>query len=160
MPRPGIRLLLDENLSPKVARALHELGYRVEAVQDAAGLGKQASDEQVLAVARQRSQVIVTVNLDMVLICIEAEEPVIWVDPKRKKGLTYPEMVLRFFEGIESWDRLIKAGHVLHALKTKDELLTFEEAHRRVLARIAKQRAAARKRQAKRQKPGQTELLG
>lgn len=140
MARPRLRLLIDENLSPRIARALVALGYNVEAVHDAADLGVATPDDRILEIAKQRNQVIVTLNLDMVLICIEAEESVIWVDPKRKKGLTYEEMVVRFFEGVPRWERLVKGGTVLHALKTKDEVLSFEQAQRRVLARMAKQR--------------------
>jgi predicted nuclease of predicted toxin-antitoxin system len=95
LARPRLRLLIDENLSPRIARALHELGYNVEAVHDADGLGVASPDGLILDVARRRNQVVVTINLDMVLICVEAQEPVIWVDPKRKKSLTYEEMVVR-----------------------------------------------------------------
>ncbi len=138
--------MIDENLSPRIARALGALGYNVEAVHDAADLGVATPDDRILEIAKQRNQVIVTLNLDMVLICIEAEESVIWVDPKRKKGLTYEEMVVRFFEGVPRWERLVKGGTVLHALKTKDEVLSFEQAQRRILARIAKQRRRATQR--------------
>lgn len=143
MARPRLRLLIDENLSPRIARALHALGYHVEAVHDAPNLGVATADQRILEVAKERNQVIVTVNLDMVLICVEAEESVIWVDPKRKKGLTYEEMVVRFFEGVPLWERLVAPGVVVHALKTKDEVLSFDQAQRRVLARLAKHRRVA-----------------
>ena len=155
MPRPTLRLLLDENLSPRIARALYELGYAVEAVQAAPGLGKATPDEDVLRVARERKQVVVTINFDMVLLCIDAREPVVWVDPKRKRALTYEEMVVFFFEGIPVWGSLLDQGDVLHALKTKNEMLTFAEARRRVLARLAKQRAARQRAALRKADPNQ-----
>jgi hypothetical protein len=160
LARPRLRLLIDENLSPRIARSLHELGYHVEAVHDAKGLGagKAIPDERILEIAKERNQVMVTINLDMVLICIEAEEPAIWVDPRRKRSLTYPEMVVRFFEGVPHWDRLVEPGVVVHALKTKDEVLTFEQARRRVLDRIAKKRRAARRVAQRRADPNQEPL--
>jgi predicted nuclease of predicted toxin-antitoxin system len=158
--RPQLRLLIDENLSPRIARALHELGYRVEAVHDAEGLGAGdgVPDEKVLEIAKQRKQVIVTINLDMVLICIEAGEPVIWIDPRRRRSLTYAEMVIRFFEGVPKWEHLVGPDVVVHALKTKDEVLSFADARRRLLDRIAKQRRAVRHRSRRQPDPNQGEL--
>lgn len=157
MPRPRLRLLIDENLSPRIARALAQLGFDVEAVQDCEALGKSASDVDVLAYAAQHRRVIVTINFDMVLICAEARQRVIWIDPKRKRSLTYEEMVVRLFQGVSVWEPLLEDPVIIHARKTMDQVLTFEEAGRAAHRRMERQRVAQRRR-ARRANPDQGQL--
>jgi predicted nuclease of predicted toxin-antitoxin system len=157
--RPQLRLLVDENLSPRIARALSELGYQVQSVHEAEGLGASQAigDPRILEVATRRRQTIVTVNIDMALLCVEAEESVIWIDPRRRAQFSYAEMVVRFFQGVPVWEDLLANADVIHAMKTRDEVLSFDEARTRLLRRLARQRQARRHASKQRQVAGQVE---
>ena len=159
MARPGVRLLFDELLPHSVARALRELGIRASHVGhegDGAPI-RGSSDEMVLAHARRTNQVVVTSNLDMVLLCAELLEPVIWIDP-RGRQLRRTELVPLVFTRVEDWQRLLAdAGDpvCIHVLRTKTEVLALERAQHLVIQRM--RRLAARKRaRAKRPAMGAT----
>ncbi|MBV8984246.1 MAG: DUF5615 family PIN-like protein [Acidimicrobiia bacterium] len=149
-----MRLLFDELLPAKVARALRALGFRVSYVgadednQPARG----SSDEEVLAHAQKTNQVVVTYNHDMLLLCAERNETVIWID-SRGRQLRFPAMARLAFDGIEEWERMIAAANepiCVHALRTKNETLTLDRAAHLVHQRIRKLKARERKRQRER----------
>lgn len=105
--RGGIRLLFDENLPWRVASALRELRLNVSYVGDAsaspASPSRGSSDEVVLDHAARANQTTVTSNLDMVLLCVECRQPVIWIDP-RGRQLRREDLVLLVFKNIRDWD--------------------------------------------------------
>ena len=95
---PRCRLLFDENLPWRVASALRELGYKVSYVgneQDGAP-PRGSSDRTIIDHARTTNQVVVTSNHDMILLCLEQPQPVIWLDPHGRK-ITRDEMVILVF---------------------------------------------------------------
>lgn len=107
-------------------------------------------DEDVLDHARKTNQVVVTSNHDMIMLCAEVGESVIWLDP-RGRQLRREEHVVLAFTNIVEWQRLLhQAGApvCVRAMRTKNEVLTLERAsalaERRVRALRARRRRRAR----------------
>ena len=105
----------------------------------------------MLAHARKTNQVVVTSNHDMILLCAEEHEPVIWIDP-RGRQLRRTEFVPLVFGRIEEWHKLLAEADepiCVHVLRTKTEVLTLERAKHLVLQRMrrlqARKRAVPRK---------------
>lgn len=106
MPRSDVRFLFDEDLPHVVARALRELGFNTSHVgskPDKAPV-RGSIDEVVLGHARSTGQIVVTSNHDMILLCAEQGESVVWIDP-RGKQYRRSEMVVLCFKGSEDWER-------------------------------------------------------
>lgn len=102
--RPKVRLLFDEDASPKVARALRELDFRVEHVGGAEQPTKGSTDREVLDHALRTGQIVVTRNLDMVMLCAERNVSVVWLDRQRRvKELTLDQQAALAFAGIAQW---------------------------------------------------------
>jgi predicted nuclease of predicted toxin-antitoxin system len=146
--RPDLRLLFDEALSPRVARALRELGFRVSHVgaESDGSPARGSSDELVLHHARSTGQVVATINLDMILLCAEEDESVLWLDP-RGRQLRFEDQVVLFFQGMQRWQAQFEEidGPVcLRVRRSRSEVLTLDEASR--LARQRLKRLEARKR--------------
>jgi hypothetical protein len=143
-----IRLLFDELYSPRVARALYELKFHAYHVGGEGQPPRGSSDRDVLAHARTQHQTIVTFNLDMIMLCAEELESVIWVDP-RGRGFTRIDMVHRAFSGIEEWEALLQAAVepvCLRVLKTKTIALDLPTAYQMADTRLRKLRALPRRR--------------
>ncbi len=156
--RPTIRLLFDENLPWRVAAALRILELPVSHIGDDSASppspGRGSSDETVLSHAENASQLIVTSNLDMILLCLERGQSMIWIDP-RGEHLRRAELVLIVFKGIDDWsERLAAIGEpvCLRAMRTRTNTLTLGEAGRLARGRMSNIAARARFRQ-KRPKP-------
>ncbi|MGI9032602.1 MAG: DUF5615 family PIN-like protein [Acidimicrobiales bacterium] len=110
-----------------------------------------SSDEGVLAHAKKTNQVVVTSNHDMILLCAEQTESVIWIDP-RGRQLKRTEFVPLVFNRVEEWEKLLGEAHgpmCVRVLRTKTEVLTLERARRLVVQRMrrlqARKRSKARK---------------
>ena len=98
-----------------------------------------------------RCSVVVTSNHDMILLCAEENEPVIWIDP-RGRQLTRTQLVPLVFNRVEDWQsRLAQESDpvCIHVLRTKTETLALERARHLVLQRMrrlqARKRAQAKK---------------
>ena len=140
--------------SAQTAQALAILGFRVTHVgeqgEDIPPLG--APDEVVLAHAKSRNKVILTNNYDLLLLCAEQGESVIWLDP-RGPDLRLTQIVVRCFENIEEWESLFAQANgavCVRSMKTKNDVLGLDRAARVAERRMAQQRrrtrAAARRR--------------
>jgi predicted nuclease of predicted toxin-antitoxin system len=150
--RPKLRLLWDEQLSVPVAKALRELGFNVTWVgstvhQDVPPKG--ASDEQVIAFAAKTNQVIVTSNHDMMLLCHEANQRFVWIDP-RGRQLSREQQVVLCFSQIARWEEILgdDTEVCVRALRTKASPITSSEAFRLAERRF---KAIQRKRRARQQ---------
>jgi predicted nuclease of predicted toxin-antitoxin system len=148
-------LLFDELLSWRVARALRELGIRASHVghEDDKAPARGSDDAAVLDHARTTNQVVVTSNHDMILLCAEENEPVIWIDP-RGRQLKRTEFVSLVFGRVEEWQALLSAADepiCVHVLRTKTEVLKLERARHLVVQRM--RRLQARKRIRRRSSP-------
>lgn len=151
--RAGVRLLFDENLPWRVASALRELEFSVSFVGDdhasPASPARGSSDEDVLSQAAGANQIIVTSNLDMILLCVERRQRVIWIDP-RGRQLRREDLVLLVFRQVSDWTERLGAATepvCLRAMRTKTETLDLHEAGRRVrnrMSRISRKRARTR----------------
>ena len=150
--RARIRLLFDENLPSRVASALWELGFYVSYVGDKGDGSNRpvspvrgSSDEVVLSYATRVSQTIVTSNLDMILLCVESGQQVIWID-LRGGQLRLEQLVLLVFKNIDDWAERLDTANMpvcLRAMRTKTETLQLDEAGRRArnrMSRISRQR--------------------
>jgi hypothetical protein len=135
--------------------ALRVLGYNASWVgNDADGAPiTGSSDEDVLGHAKRTGQVVVTSNHDMILLCAEQEESVVWLDP-RGRQFKRDEQVVLVFRTAADWESLLAAATepvCLRALRTKTEILTLDRA-----AHLVQQRMrviAARKRRQAKAKP-------
>jgi predicted nuclease of predicted toxin-antitoxin system len=137
VPRLAVQLLFDEAVSARVARALAELGFRVSHVGGPGQPARGCDDATVIAAARRSNQVIVTSNADMVVLCAEEGESVIWLDP-RDRDITFEAQTFLFLRQLRDWDREVRnaAGPVcIQAQKTACRVMSLGEA-----ARIARLR--------------------
>ena len=132
-----------------VARALRELGFNTSHVgskPDKAPV-RGSIDEVVLGHARSTGQIVVTSNHDMILLCAEQGESVVWIDP-RGKQYRRSEMVVLCFKGSEDWERRLGNADepvCVRVLRTRAETLTIGRAAH--LARQRMRRLQARERQ-------------
>lgn len=152
---PQTRLLFDENLPWRVASALRELEYRASYVGNAEDKAppRGSSDQQILSHARVTNQVVVTSNHDMVLLCLEQEQSVIWLDPRGRK-ITRDQMVVLVFRAAQEWDDMLKSATgaiCIRALRTKNEALPKERAAHLVQQRM--RRLAVKKKKSPSPKP-------
>ena len=152
--RPTLRLLFDELLPWRVAEALLVLGFNTSHVGNERHGQPQrtSSDADVLAHAAATNQVVVTSNHDMVMLCAEQQQSVVWIDP-RGRQLRSDEFALMAFAGIEDWQRQLEmqpAPVCLRVMRTKTELLSLDRAQklaeRRMNALRAKRAAKQRRR--------------
>ena len=96
------------------------------------------------------NQTVVTSNLDMILICVEHGQQVIWIDP-RGRPFKREDMVLLVFQNINDWAQRLNAATdpvCLRALRTKTHTLELAEAGRLArnrMSRISQKRARARR---------------
>jgi hypothetical protein len=104
--------------------------------------------------------VVVTSNHDMILLCVDQNEPVVWIDP-RSRALRYPEMVLLVFGQVEDWDEMLGAttGPVcIRAQRTRCEAIELNRAAHLVTKRMRE--IAARERTRRRASPPGDRLFG
>lgn len=137
---PRIRFLFDEHLPWRVARALRELGYQTSHVGNEKDNApdRGSSDQVVLEHARNTNQVVITSNHDMIVLIIEQEQAFIWLDP-RGRQFTSEELVVRIFLAAHEWEEKLRnsSGPVcVHALRTKNEVLTLDRADHLVKQRM------------------------
>jgi len=143
----SLRLLFDENLPWRVASALWELGFHVSYVGDAGDASARpasplrgSSDEVVLSHATRANQTVATSNLDMILLCVEHCQQVIWIDP-RGRQFTREDMVLLVFKNINDWAQRLNAAAdpvCLRALRTMTHTLELDEAGRLARNRLSR----------------------
>lgn len=153
--RPSQRFLFDELLPWRVARALHELGFNTSHVghEGHGAPSRGSSDATVLRHAVETNQVVVTSNHDMIILCAEQGQSVVWLDP-RGRQLRHDETVVLAFSGLAEWARLLQAADgssCVRVLRTKAEVLTLGRA-----SLLAKRRMRSlRARRARPPRPGQ-----
>jgi predicted nuclease of predicted toxin-antitoxin system len=96
-----------------VPRALRVLGFSTTHVGniDDGAPARGSPDSDVLAFARQTNQTIVTSNHDMMLICNEADQRFVWLDP-RGRQYSRVEQVLLVFSQIDQWEELLGSNAV------------------------------------------------
>ena len=138
-----------------MASALRELGYYVSYVGNRpdGAPPRGSSDQTIIDHARTTNQVVVTSNHDMVLLCLEQPQPVIWLDPHGRK-ITRDEMVVLVFQAAHVWEEMLQSASgpvCIRTLRTKNERLSVESAIRLVEQRM--KRLAAKKRAAAKPKP-------
>ena len=138
-----------------MASALRELGYYVSYVgkQPDGAPPRGSSDQTIIDHARTTNQVVVTSNHDMVLLCLEQPQPVIWLDPHGRK-ITRDEMVVLVFQAAHIWEEMLQRASrpvCIRTLRTKNESLSVERAVRLVEQRM--KQLAAKKRAAPKPKP-------
>jgi len=158
--RPATRFLFDELLPWRVASALEVLGFRTSHVGHSThgAPAKGSSDEDVLAYAAKTNQVVVTSNHDMIMLCAEKEQAVVWLDP-RGRQLRHDETVVLAFLGMASWSEMLEsagAPSCVRVLRSKAELISLKRARelaKRRLVALRRRRASPRRSRA--ELPGQ-----
>ena len=137
MPRPTIRLLFDELASPRVAKALYALGLHVHHVGGKDQPPKGSDDAAVLAAAQRTNQTIVTNNHDMIVLCAETGESVIWLDP-RDKDLSLAALTVMAFTHIGEWQNMLADATqpvCIVARKTTNTVMPLDTAKRIAISR-------------------------
>jgi predicted nuclease of predicted toxin-antitoxin system len=142
--------LFDELLRPGVARALNELGFHTSHVghEGHRQPPRASEDETVLAHAIATNQIVVTCNHDMIMLCAERGQSVIWIDP-RGRQFRHDELVVLAFNGIARWHRLLaetEASICVRVLRTKVEAIPLDRASALVAGRMRALRARGRRR--------------
>ena len=138
---------------------MRELGIRASHVGHEADAAppRGSSDAVVLDHARKTNQVIVTSNHDMIMLCAEEDESVIWIDP-RGRQLRRTEFVPLVFGRVEEWQEMLAEARdpvCVRTLRTKTEAISVDRA--RHLAEQRMRRLQARERaRSKRSPPGPT----
>ncbi len=162
--RPRTRLLFDEDVSPRVARALYELGFHVFHVDQKGQPPKGGPDPEVLDHAIRCNQVVVTKNHDMIMLCAERGVSVVWLDPQGTP-LTIDRQAAMAFGSIRQWTDALEtaSGPVcVRVMRTVVRPMPVADgaamAAKRYYAR--QKREAARKRTTKPTPPGQMEAPG
>ena len=155
--RSRLRLLFDELLPWRVAASLRVLEFPVSHVgmeeEDAPTPPRGSSDEEILDHARRTNQIVVTSDLGMVILCAEAEQSVIWVDP-RGRQLRRADMVLLVFKHIHDWEQRFEHADgpiCLRAMRTTTNTLDLDTAAR--LARNRMKRISPARRPRERSTP-------
>lgn len=150
---PTIRLLFDENTPWIVARALRALRFNASWVGNAEDNqpDRGSSDMAILKHARATNQTIVTINNDMVLLCAESRESVVWIDP-RGRQIRREEMTRICLDNISAWEEALKEATepiCIQQLRTKRDVLPLERAAHLVTQRMRrrKYRESAKRRQ-------------
>lgn len=148
-------MLFDELVPWQVAKALRVLGHNTSWVgnETDGAPARGSSDEVVLMHARNTNQIILTSNHDMILLCEEQGESVVWLDP-HGRHFTRDETALLAFREAVDWESRLAAANgpvCLRALRTRTHTLTLEAAGDLVRRRM--RTIEARKRRKARQKP-------
>jgi predicted nuclease of predicted toxin-antitoxin system len=139
-----IRLLWDENLSPRVPQALRLLGYSASHIGHPTDHHppKGSTDDEIVEHALHVGYIIVTSNHDMMQLCAEAGQRFVWLDP-RSRQLTRAKQLLLILEQIDRWQQILEtdATTCVRSMRTKCEAIAPAEA-----ARLATQRMKANQR--------------
>jgi predicted nuclease of predicted toxin-antitoxin system len=95
-----------------------------------------SSDETIIEFAHKTNQVIVTSNHDMMLLCAEAGQQFVWLDP-RGKHLGGVEQALLVLRQVREWEEILASDSIIcvRARRTRCESIDPSEA-----ARLAAQR--------------------
>lgn len=141
-----------------MASALRVLGIRASHVghEDDGAPTRGSPDAVVLAHAKKTNQVVVTSNHDMILLCADESEPVVWIYP-RGRQFKRTELVPLVFTRVEEWQALLSDADdpvCIHVLRTKTEVLDLDRARDLVVQRMRRLKARKRARPRNRQ-PGQ-----
>jgi predicted nuclease of predicted toxin-antitoxin system len=155
--RAQLSLLFDELLPWRVAEALRILEFRVSYVGLEEGRAppppRGSLDEDVLAYARRMGQMVVTSDLGMILLCCQAGQSLIWIDP-RARQLRRVDTVLLVFKQFHDWQERVEdaTGPIcLQAMRTTTNTLDLDEAASR--ARNRKKKISAARKSRKRSPP-------
>lgn len=140
------RLLFDENLPWRVASALQALQFEVSYVGDAnanpPSPGRGSTDEEVLKRASAVNQVIVSSNWDMVLLCIEANQSVVWIDP-HGRYFQREELAVLALKGIRDWSHRLEGSDgetCVRVLRSRTDSLSLDEARAMLTQRMNRSR--------------------
>ena len=97
-----------------------------------------SSDEEVLEHAKRTNQIVVTSDLGMVILCAEAGQSVIWIDP-RGRQFRRADMVFLVFKHIHDWEERLECADgpiCLRAMRTTTNSLDLDEAARLARGRM------------------------
>ena len=118
---------------------MNELGFLTTHVgnEKHGAPARGSSDSDVLEFAQRSRQIIVTSNHDMILICAEAGQQFVWLDP-RGRQYDRTEQVLLVFSQIRQREKLLAAttDGCVRSMRTKCYGITPSEAARLAEARM------------------------
>jgi predicted nuclease of predicted toxin-antitoxin system len=134
--------------SAPVARALAALGYRVAHIGGDGQPPKGTPDDEVLAHASERNQVIVTNNNDLIVLAAERQVSLIWLDPL---GVPLTKLMLLWLcaDQLVWWDALLRDARgpvCIVSRKSGARVIPLDVAARRATQRIKRHERTRRRR--------------
>lgn len=140
------RLLFDENLPWRVASSLQALQFEVSYVGDGKANPpsprRGSTDQDVLERASAVNQVIVSSNWDMVLLCIEANQSVVWIDP-HGRYFQREELAVLALKGIRDWSHRLEGSDgetCVRVLRSRTDSLSLDDARAMLTQRMNRAR--------------------
>lgn len=124
MKLQSIKILTDENISPKVVRSLRELGYDVLDIKEQQLYGK--NDEAILNIALQEQRFILTHDADFGTLAINEGKEYYGILYIRLKNLK-PSDVIRACETVLQMDIEVFPGTIVVVEETKIRIRHLSE---------------------------------
>lgn len=148
-PRSSLRLVFDENLPWRVAAALRKLEYDTTWVGDLKREvpDRGSADATILRHAIKTNRLVATSNHDMILLCVNERQSVVWIDP-RGGQIKRNRMVIFVMEAIDKWGEMLDEAIepiCIHAMLTKSEAIPLTRADHLVRQRMTRAKRRARK---------------
>lgn len=146
--RSSLRLLFDEHMSSKVARALYELGHHVYYINEKGHPLKGTSDADVRAHARRQNLRVVTYDIEFVEVAAREDLSLVWYDARGHSRTL--EAVAHVF--LSRWWELEDAAQknpnaTLRLLKSRVVPHDFSETEKRAIAQRQRRERGSRKTQ-------------
>lgn len=133
-----LRVVFDEQMSVRVARALAALGKPVTFIGQKGQLPKGSLDPEVASFAKVEKRAVFTVNYDMVLAACDQQTRFIWFDKRGREPLMI-ELASICLSQWPQWEAAM-ADPGVHCLKVGRkslEALSLPEARRRATRRYS-----------------------
>lgn len=140
-----LRLMFDENLSPKVAKALHLVDKDVQWAGKGGRFPKGTPDEVIVEAMAAEGRYMFTKNFDMVMAWADAGGHFIWLDPRHEP--TKHDQARLVFTMWDRWERHLEDDEVecLGVGLSTIHPLTAEAGRDLAAARFEKHQAAIRR---------------
>lgn len=142
---PPLRVIFDENMSSRVAKALNLVEKDVTRTP-AAKRGKKATpDNKVARGAKRAGRFVFTNNFDMVVAAVEEDARVIWFYDKHHNSPTLFNQARMFFDKWAYWERLLapEDAYCIRVSMSRTTLIT-KEAARKQASRLDRKSKAKR----------------
>ena len=142
-PEIPLRVLFDENMSGKVARALKLLDKDVVRSPPARNGKKGRPDSLVARSAKRSKRFVFTNNYDMVVAAVDEGARIIWFYDRKQNSPTRYNTARLFFQKWEYWEQRLSPpdAYCLRVSMDRTTLITKEAARRQASSLDKKQKS-------------------